>query len=253
MDEYREFDRLIKHLITNQGLNISCIVGAGLSAGSGLSTFRGEEGMYKGRDPMELASRRGFIDDPLLVWTWYRDRIRKMFDVAPNPGHHALVDLEKLGILDLIITQNVDGLHLQAGQSPEKIVEIHGTLSKTKCFANCGREFILSKPPEEIPVRCACGSYQRPAVVWFGEPVSIDMIGILDHIQAESNLLLIIGTSGVVYPVAQLPYILARSISIVNINSESNGFDEISDISFTEKAEICLPKLVEIIRENLNF
>ena len=252
---YERFRNLVAEILSRDGLlSISCIVGAGLSAGSGLQTFRGENGLYSQIEPEALASRQGFEANPELVWSWYRDRMIKVMQTEPNPGHYALVELEHLGVLHKIITQNVDGLHRRAGQSDDKLIQVHGTLSETHCLNHCGKTMQITTEddiPDSVPVHCSCGSYQRPSVVWFGEPIPFDFYAIINDIKANTNLLLIIGTSGTVVPVSMIPGQVASVMEIVNINPDISSFKHIADQSISEPAEAALPKIVTIIKNLL--
>jgi len=241
----------IKNFISKQQIssvtNIVAIVGSGASVASGLKTFRGKDGLYEGKRAEDLASRNGFARDPLLVWRWYKERMINVLNANPNPIHHALVRLEKEGLLSTVITQNVDGLHKRAGSID--IIEIHGNILKTHCFNNCGQSSVLNAIPEQVPVKCECGSYQRPSVVWFGESLdSNDLVMVEKHLKA-AMMVLIIGTSGYVYPVAQFPTFAKHqgAASIVEFNIEESAFSEVNDLFIKGPAEITLPSFVDLI------
>ncbi len=236
MDQIKKFvDELDRDLISN---GLVFVIGAGASVASGLKTFRGEEGHYKDHRPEDLASPYGFRRDPELVWEWYQMRMRKGFEAKPNAIHHSLVDLEKHNLLDIIITQNVDGFHHRAGNSPDKIVEIHGTITKSHCFDNCGETFDYDVAPGEIPVKCKCGSLQRPSVVWFGEILNSDDLMQSQNKMQRNKLVVTIGTSGMVYPVAALPFIAKNNgATVIDFNTNSSPISEIADLFVEGPAE----------------
>ena len=178
------------------------LTGAGISAESGLPTFRGANGLWRGHRVEEVASPIAWARDARMVWSFYSERRRKHHTVAPNPGHHALVKLERaLGERFFLCTQNVDRLHEQAGS--ERLVHMHGKLFQSRCERECGRppfddEWTL-EGEAEIP-RCPCGGRIRPHICWFGEtPFELDRIF---HELERSTLFFAIGTSGVVEPAA---------------------------------------------------
>jgi len=181
---------------------IFVLTGAGISAESGLPTFRGVNGLWRGQRVEDVASPLAWTRDARMVWTFYSERRRKHRTVAPNPGHNALVELERaLGERFFLCTQNVDRLHEQAGS--ERLAHMHGKLFQSRCERECGRppfddEWTL-EGEAEIPC-CACGGRIRPHICWFGETLFE-----LDRIFAElerCTLFLAVGTSGVVEPAA---------------------------------------------------
>lgn len=245
-DQIKQFVRSLDSRVNKIGV----IVGAGASVASGLHTFRGKDGLYAGKRPEELASPHGFIKDPDLVWEWYQMRMRDVYNAKPNAIHHALVKLEQLGILDAVITQNVDGLHRAAGQSEKFLIEIHGTIRRSHCFENCGKSVSWDEPPSKVPVYCECGSYQRPSVVWFGEALNLDNFDRIDDILRRVDLLLLIGTSGYVMPVASFPSVAKHyGAKIVDFNVQTTLYDSISDLYIEAPAEQSVPIFVEILHE----
>ena len=237
-------DNLTMNLVDN----IVVIVGAGASVASGLSAFRGKGGMYENKRPEELASRSGFSRDPLMVWSWYKARLEMMYTAEPNDIHHSLVRLEKSKLLKTVITQNVDGLHRRAGQT--KLVEIHGTAIKTHCFDDCGERLDLDGVPENIPIPCKCGSLQRPSVVWFGETIDYSHLEFAEQVLRETNLLITVGTSGMVYPVAQFPLVAKYSgAMLVDFNIDYTAISELADIFVQGPAESTLPYFIDLLIE----
>jgi NAD-dependent deacetylase len=183
--------------------HVLVLTGAGISAESGVPTFRGIGGLWEGKDVTRLASPEGFDEDPQTVWRFYSERRRKRLTVKPNPGHVALVKLEQqLGERFLLATQNVDGLHREAGS--RRMVSIHGELMETKC-ERCQRPFADEKTYDDAVPRCPdCGARLRPHVVWFGESLDPSHLERVDAFisGARSLVFFAVGTSGAVWPAA---------------------------------------------------
>lgn len=224
------------------------LTGAGISAESGIPTFRGKNGLWKRYNVNKLATPEGFSTNPKLVWEWYNWRIGLVLNAKPNEGHKALAELEKLGVIKCIITQNVDDLHERAGA--EKLLKLHGDILTSRCI-RCGYRENVIKPYVEIPPKCPkCGSLLRPDVVWFNEPIPIE---VLDKVYEETNksdCILVVGTSGVVMPAGALPSMVKRNGGyVIEVNLEETHISWIADISIYDKAGHVLPKLVEKVRE----
>lgn len=153
---------------------VAVLTGAGISAESGVPTFRGEEGLWEKYRPEELANFNAFMRNPKLVWEWYNFRKKLISEVKPNPGHFALAELENLVQEFWLITQNIDGLHWKAGN--RNIFELHGNIMRSRCI-ECDRksETVELKEEGDLP-RCVCGGIMRPDVVWFGEMLPQDVI-----------------------------------------------------------------------------
>ena len=209
--------------------------GAGVSAESGIPTFRGHNGLWSRYDPEELASPWGFNRDPKLVWEWYRWRMRIIADAKPNPAHLTMAALEAAGILKAVITQNVDGLHTKAGC--RNVIEIHGNIWRVKCV-QCSFRDKLHKPPEEVPPRCPkCSSLLRPDVVWFGEPLPRVAWEAAVREASKADLMLVVGTSGVVMPAAMIPRIAWEAgATIIEVNPETTAISSIAHVKVREKA-----------------
>lgn len=184
------------------------LTGAGISAESGLATFRGAGGLWDGHPVEQVASPGGFAADPELVWHFYSMRRAAAAAAEPNAAHHALVALEeRLGDRFLLVTQNVDGLHARAGS--RRVVEVHGTLWRTRCSSCLRPPFANDAYPVEPPLpRCACGALLRPDIVWFGEMLGVAETGRIDAFMRDAGrsgdpfVFLAVGTSGSVYPAA---------------------------------------------------
>jgi NAD-dependent deacetylase len=202
-----------------KGAPLVVLTGAGVSAESGLATFRGPEGMWEGRNPMELASPDAFRADPLTVWRFYHWRRRQALKARPNPAHLALAAWERTRGEFTLITQNVDGLHERAGS--RNVVRLHGSLWRLRCTAD-QREFDdVREDLGPLPPKCECGGMLRPGVVWFGESLPVQAIERADRASRAAALVLVIGTSSLVYPAAALPQV-ARSAGafVVEVNPE---------------------------------
>ncbi|NPA97442.1 MAG: NAD-dependent deacylase [Crenarchaeota archaeon] len=224
------------------------LTGAGISADSGIPTFRGRDGLWSRYRPEDLATPEAFARNPRLVWEWYRWRMEIVFRARPNPGHLALAELERMGLLKCVITQNVDGLHQLAGS--RCVVELHGSIRRVRCVS-CSYRAELSEPPREIPPRCPrCGSLLRPDVVWFGEPIPRDALEKAFDLCERADAILVIGTSGKVMPAAMLPQIVrSRGGAVVEINIEESDITPIATVFVRGRASEVLPKLVELVRE----
>ena len=219
--------------------------GAGVSAESGVPTFRGPGGLWSMFRPEDVATPEAFQRDPVLVWKWYRWRIERILETRPNPGHVALAEMERLGLLNCVITQNVDELHRAAGS--RCVIELHGSIRRMRCVS-CGHVERIDDISrlETIPPKCpVCGSIMRPDVVWFGEqlPDEAWRRALLETYRAE--VMLVIGTSGAVYPAAYLPQ-LAKSLGkiVVEINPEETELSEIADIIIRERSGEALPRIL---------
>jgi len=224
-------------------MKIVVLTGAGISAESGIPTFRGKDGLWRSYNPSELATPEAFKRDPKLVWEWYNWRREIIAKAEPNEGHKILVELENKFPNFWLITQNVDGLHQRAGS--KKVIELHGNIWRVRC-TSCKKEYYdYQVPLPEIPPRCVyCGGLLRPAVVWFGEPLPTDALEKAYELSMSADIFIVVGTSGVVYPAAELPIVAKRSgAKLVEINPEETPITPYADISLREKASTGLSKL----------
>ena len=199
-----------------------CLTGAGVSAESGIPTFRDSAtGLWSRFDPGQLASIDGFRNDPPLVWRWYRDRVRTVQDARPNPGHVALAHLAR--VLDgfTTVTQNVDDLHERAGLAD--VIHLHGRLTAYRCL-ECGVPVQLGMAERlaaEPPVCKDCAGLIRPGVVWFGELLDANLWERACAACQEAQIMLVVGTSGLVWPAAELPLLARRAgAHVVEVNPE---------------------------------
>ena len=221
------------------------LTGAGISVASGIRPFRGEDGLYEGLNPYELASPGAFAQRPVTVWNWYLMRIHQGKSALPNPAHFALAALEGRAERLTLVTSNVDELHEQAGSS--RVFHLHGKIFERSCTGCAAVErvdpFALPERIDEATLfRCRCGGYQRPHVVWFGEYPWAEAV---DTVRAElpkADVVLEVGSSGVVsYGFAEAAVSLGIPVVVVN----PDPFSAPGMTVVQEKAEIALPRLVD--------
>jgi len=228
-------------------MKVVVLTGAGISAESGIPTFRGKDGLWNKYDPMELATPEAFRKDPTLVWEWYDWRRQLIAKAEPNEGHKTLVAMERNFPDFWLITQNVDGLHQRAGS--EKVIELHGNIWKLRCVS-CGKEdYNCRTPLPEIPPKCEnCGGLLRPGVVWFGESLPMDALQRAYELSEESEVFIVVGTSAQVYPAAELPLIAKRNgAKLIEVNPEKTPVTPYADVSIRESASTGLRKVFELL------
>ncbi len=225
---------------------LTILTGAGMSAESGVPTFRdAQSGLWSRYDPMQLASPEGFSANPALVWRWYAWRRECVERAAPNAGHVALAQAASRYESLCIVTQNVDGLHQRAGS--QDVVEVHGSIVRTRCSADCGA--VLPRPadlpPGEPPSCPNCSAWLRPDVVWFGEILNPQRVLAAEAACTGCDVLLVVGTSGLVYPAAGLPWLARRAgAEVVIINPQPTELDSVARIVVTGTAAAVLPLLL---------
>ena len=231
MDKRVEFQNLV-----NSSSKITFITGAGISAESGVPTFRGINGLWKNYKVEELATPYAFAKNPELVWDWYNWRRELISKCKPNTAHNYITYLEQLKN-SFLITQNVDGLHKKSGT--KNIIEIHGSIWNIKCV-KCSYSEENYEIPLKFPPKCPdCGELLRPGVVWFGESLNSHDLEQALSLTINSDLLIVIGTSAFVQPVASLPFQAKRynkNIKIIDINPVKNSISNISDLYIPEKS-----------------
>lgn len=209
---------------------LTALTGAGVSAESGIPTFRGGDGLWNRYRPEELATPEAFSRDPETVWRWYAWRMERVFSALPNPAHLAFATLQERGRLRCLITQNVDDLHERAGS--RDVLHLHGTLRQMRCVA-CGRRVPVDRPPEVPPLPvCACGALMRPDVVWFGEALQPDVLERAFAEASRSDVMIVAGTSAVVHPAAGLPLeVKRRGGTVIEINPDVTPLSSLADLS----------------------
>lgn len=223
---------------------VAVLTGAGISAESGVATFRDTQtGLWARFDPRELATPTAFARNPKLVWDWYAWRRELAAAAQPNPGHHALAELEQRAAGFALVTQNVDGLHQRAGS--RQLIELHGNIARVKCSREGTLVTQWQSVDDAVP-RCPnCGAFLRPDVVWFEEPLPALALAAAEEAMRRCNVLLVVGTSAKVYPAAALPELARRSGAIVaEINPQPTALSATSDYVLRGAAGQVLPELL---------
>lgn len=227
-------------------MRILAITGAGVSAESGIPTFRGKDGYWRNLDPAKLATPEAFVRDPELVWQWYRERRAQIRGAKPNAAHEAITRLSILAPAFLLVTQNVDDLHARSGIAKENIVQIHGDIFVTRC-SRCGEAAQERAEKKELPRCAACGAMMRPGVVWFGEQLDsakIDRVELfLDN--GPCDLVIVAGTT------ATFGYIIDWAVrgragrsELIEVNPEETALTPFATKTWREPAAAALPRIV---------
>jgi NAD-dependent deacetylase len=226
---------------------LAALTGAGVSQESGLRTFRdAQAGLWAQYKPEELASPEAFARDPKLIWDWYAWRREAVKAVRPNPGHYALVEMEKHTPAFALITQNVDGLHRMAGS--QNLLELHGNIQRVRCADCYTFTETWSDDTESVPRCAACGGLLRPDVVWFGEALPRDQLEAAVAAARTCDIFFSIGTSGVVQPAASLAFAAHnRGAIVVEINAEPTPLTSKADFAFHGRSGEILPDLVKAV------
>jgi NAD-dependent deacetylase len=230
-----------------EATRVAVLTGAGVSAESGVPTFRGAGGLWEGHRVEEVASPVAFRRNPELVWRFYNERRKRVRAVLPNPGHHALVELEKRkGEGFVLVTQNVDGLHRTAGS--QRLLELHGNLARVRCTV-CEAGFDNGQVElPDLPQCGECGSLLRPDIVWFGEMLSPDLLDKAETAARACECFLIVGTSAVVHPAAGLA-LLAKDngARLIEINPDVTPASDWADLSLRGPSGQVLPSLIALL------
>lgn len=240
-------DTLIDQLV--DAAHVAVLTGAGISAESGIPTFRDPEGLWEKFDPQELANVNAFLENPELVQGWYVHRRNLAQETTPNAAHEALTQLEQHIDTFTLITQNVDNLHQRAGS--ENVVELHGNITRNYCI-DCERSASddeMASIAEGEPARCPeCGGYIRPDVVWFGEMLPQEALRQANDAATQADVFLSVGTSAVVQPAAGLPLTAKQhGAYLVEVNIEETAITDYADTVLRGKAGDVLPSLVSAV------
>lgn len=246
--------------IIGRSQRLVVLTGAGVSKESGVPTFRDAmDGLWARYDPGELATEQAFRRNPRLVWDWYEYRRGLVNQAVPNPGHLALAALEALLPQVVVVTQNVDDLHQRAGSTD--IVPLHGAIMQNKCFDNCQGEPTLvdiagleDSVPEAGPPRCPyCGGWVRPDVVWFGENLPLGALHRALALAEAADVMLVVGTSGVIQPAASLPFVAQRAgATVIEANPNRSEITPLAAVWLDAPSGETLPQVVEVIRTGLD-
>ncbi|HEY9745932.1 MAG TPA: NAD-dependent deacylase [Oculatellaceae cyanobacterium] len=226
------------------------LTGAGISKESGIPTFRdAQTGLWANYRPEELATREGFLKNPKMVWEWYDFRRNKVWDAQPNAGHRAIAELERLFKHFTLITQNIDNLHHRAGN--RNVLELHGNIFRYKCLDNhhpVSLELLDEEVRVQSPPLCPlCNGYVRPDVVWFGEMLPERVLNQSFEAAAQAEVMLVVGTSGVVHPAASLPTVASEAGAVViEVNPEMTALTPfVVDLFLQGPASELLGKLLD--------
>jgi NAD-dependent deacetylase len=235
----------------SQAKAVAVLTGAGISAESGVPTFRGPEGLWRHFRPEQLATPDAFARDPALVWEWYRWRRARMAAVRPNPGHDAIARLEARFPSFSVITQNIDGLHALAGT--RNLIELHGNIWRDRCTNDRSHLFDRHRdePDADAPTtlpRCHCGALLRPDVVWFGETLDPHNLDAAVAAGQAAQVVLVVGTSSVVYPAAALPGVARRAGAVViEVNPEETPLTAEAQLVLRGPSGRLLPELERLL------
>jgi NAD-dependent deacetylase len=229
------------------------LTGAGVSAESGIPTFRGEGGLWTKYDPVTVSSIASFMADPVSYWQVSKDRGRIALAAKPNPGHTALAALEEAGSLVAIVTQNTDGLHQASGA--RRVIELHGSGRNVRCL-ECGniesRQDVQDRLNVQMPPRCrACGgALLKPTVVLFGEAMPVEAVTAAYDLARHADVMLVVGTSLVVHPAADIPLVAVRAgAPMIVINAEPTPFDRYAEVVIHGRSGEVLPEIVSLLAE----
>ena len=254
MDEIRRAAEMLR-----DAKKIVVFTGAGVSTESGIPDFRSPGGIWTRYDPDEFLYHKFLSSEETRkkYWAFSRDFWPLIRDAKPNPAHYAIAELWRMGKLDCVITQNVDGLHQRAGVPDERVIELHGTAWWVKCL-DCGKRYEREEihrrieGGEEVPRCDECGGILKPATISFGEPMPYDETREAERRSAECDLFIVAGSSLVVYPAANMPLIAKRSgAQLIILNLAPTPQDDIADLIIRGKVGEVFPKIVEELKEML--
>jgi NAD-dependent deacetylase len=236
-------------------MRIFVITGAGVSAESGIPTFRGKDGYWRNLDPTKLATPEAFARDPKLVWDWYCERRQCIRKAQPNPAHQAIAKLAAHTREFLLVTQNVDDLHLRTGLAAEMIVQIHGDIFMTRCL-RCDFERYEHEQKRDVgdlPKCSECGALMRPDMVWFGEQLDAAKIEIVENFMTggDCDLVIVAGTTALFgYIIDWALRARGQAGQLIEVNPEETLLSQFATKSFREPAGVALPRLVDELLNN---
>ena len=240
----------------DESSRVLALTGAGISTDSGIPDFRGPQGMWiRNPEAEKMATIQHYLADPQVRRRSWQNRLTSpTWDARPNSGHYALVELERRGKLLALVTQNVDGLHLLAGSDPDKVVEIHGNARSTMCWS-CGDRRPMDEAVERVrageeePGCLLCGGILKSTTISFGEPLVARDLARAEQAASSCDLLLAVGTTLTVHPVAGLvPVAAAAGARIVIINAEPTAYDHLADAVLRAQISDVLPEVVQPVQ-----
>ena len=249
--------RCAEHVTAKISMRVLVITGAGVSAESGIPTFRGKDGYWRNLDPTKLATPEAFARDPNLVWDWYRERRQRIRKAQPNPAHRAIANLALQADEFLLLTQNVDDLHLRTGLPAEKMVQIHGDIFMTRC-SHCefGRyEHEHEHDSGDLPRCPECSALMRPGVVWFGEQLDLAKIDTMENFvtSGDCDLIIVAGTTALFgYIINWALRARGQAGQLIEVNPEETSLSQFATQSFREPAGVALPRLVNELLGSLS-
>jgi len=233
--------------ILRSARRVVVMTGAGVSAESGVPTFRASDGLWEGHPIEEVATPEGFAADPIKVWRFYEGRRENLLRVAPNPGHHVIAAWQERFSSLMLVTQNVDGLHQRAGS--RDVMELHGSIWQIRC-SQCHRERVdRTAPMAKLPPICeVCGGLERPGVVWFGEILPQDTLNAAARAAVKADVTLVAGTSAVVYPAAGLVELAANSgAALIEVNPVASALASLATVALRGPSGEVLPALDRLL------
>jgi NAD-dependent deacetylase len=229
------------------------LTGAGVSAESGIPTFRGRDGYWRNLDPAKLATPEAFAHDPNLVWEWYRERRQRIRNAKPNAGHEAIAKLAKHAEDFLLVTQNVDDLHTRGGMPAEKMVQIHGDIFVTRC-SQCEFKRLEHEQEQEHEIpRCSeCNAPMRPGVVWFGEQLPWRELQRVENFLSRGgcNVVIVAGTTATFGYIIDWALQGSRGGELIEVNPDETPLSKFATRHVREPAVIALPRIVDGLIQN---
>jgi NAD-dependent deacetylase len=231
-------------------MRVLVITGAGVSAESGIPTFRGEDGYWRNFDAAKLATPEAFERDPKLVWEWYNERRQQVSNARPNAGHEAIAKLAEKADEFLLVTQNVDDLHARAGIPAEKMVQIHGDIFVTRCSQCDFRRRDSEQEEEDLLPRCPeCAALMRPGVVWFGEPLPRSELRRIENYldPGACDFVIVAGTTATFGYIMDWALRSSRDGELIEVNPEETPISQFATQLVREPAAIALPRIVDAI------
>ncbi|RMD50232.1 MAG: NAD-dependent deacylase [Ignavibacteria bacterium] len=244
----KRYEELVDKLLDAE--NVLFFTGAGISAESGISTFRGKDGLWNKLKPEELASFDAFMKNPDMVWEWYQYRRKIIHRAKPNAGHKSIAKFQDFFKEVNVVTQNIDNLHQRAGS--ENVYELHGSIERNYCV-DCRREY--NSPnfgfDDKVPHCTYCGGLIRPDVVWFGEVLPQNVFAAAENKASQCDVCFVVGTSAVVYPAAYIPITAKNSGAyLVEINIEETEISSMVHLNLFGKAGEVLPKIIKMLEQS---